>query len=623
VTEIAAQIRVLMMSFALALALLFLSGNVGSAHPVTGFLDGKNDDPKPVYVAQAGDPVSSAASAAAGSQSDPSVGLGISSVFDYSPQLPFIDLMKSARPWTANVRGEWGSMSFQDLKEGGFVDENGWPTAMPQGIAGIATLVLTDLPAEATSANGRYRLQYDGQGLVEVSSAGQTVTAHRGEAWFNVKVGPGSSVIVNILRTDPNGVGEYLRNFTIVKEENIPALESGHIFNPLWIERINDMRELRFMDWMSVNNSTDSEWSDRPKVDDFTYGDHGVPLEIMIRLANEVKADPWFTIPHLATDEYIENFATIVRDTLDPNLKAHVEFSNEVWNWMFSQADWANSNATARWGEGSSWVQFYGLRASQMAQIWDRVYGAAAKDRLVKIISTHTAWQGLEEDILNAPLWTAESSQNRPPYTYFDAYAITGYFGGNLGGDDKAPLVMSWIGESLEQAEANAETLSPEARADYVVQHRYDLALDRAEEELRNGAISGKNEDSVSTLLNNTFPYHAAVAKKYGLDLIMYEGGPSVSNFGQWAEDQELGAFLVTFSYSEQMGRLYQEALEGWKDAGGTLFNAFGDVFLAGNGGSFSLQRYLEDENPRWKAVQMFNATNAGWWESRPAGTFN
>nr|WP_314262200.1 hypothetical protein [uncultured Devosia sp.] len=611
------------MSFALALTLLFLSGLHQPLAPPNGLFGETARGGDVVHVAQAGASTTLPARADPGSLADPSVGLGISSVFDYSPQLPFIDIMKSARPWTANVRGEWGSMSFQELKDGGYLDEQGWPTAMPAGIATITTLVLTDLPAESASANGRYRLRYEGQGLVEISSAGETVMGRSGEAWFNTKVGPESMVIINILRTDPNGVGEYLRNFTIVKEENIPAFEAGQIFNPLWIERINDMREIRFMDWMSVNNSTDSEWAERPLANDFTYGNHGVPLEIMIRLANEIGADPWFTIPHLATDDYIRNFATTVRDALAPDLKAHVEFSNEVWNWMFSQADWANRNAVARWGEGSSWVQYYGLRASQMAEIWDEVYGDAAEDRVIKIISTHTAWHGLEQDILTAPLWTAEAPENRPPYSYFDAYAITGYFSGSLGSDLKAPAIIAWLAESRAQAEREAEAVPEEQRADYIAAHGYDLALERAEQELRDGSLTGTDEDSVNTLLTDTFPYHAAVARKYGLDLIMYEGGPSVSNGGPWAENEELTAFLIAFSYSEHMGRLYTEVMTGWKDAGGTLFNAFGDVFLVGSGGSFSLQRYLEDENPRLDAVHTFNSAHQAWWETRPPGTFN
>ena len=45
----------------------------------------------------------------------------------------------------------------------------------------------------------------------------------------------------------------------------------------------------------------------------FTQGSHpGVSLEYMVRLSNEVGAEPWFSLPVNATDNYIEQFLTFV-----------------------------------------------------------------------------------------------------------------------------------------------------------------------------------------------------------------------------------------------------------------------------------------------------------------------
>lgn len=570
-------------------------------------------------VAQADSPVEGSS---VPSLANPAIGVGLAGVTDYASQLPFLDLMKTARPWTGHVGGGWGGMEYPELKDRGYLDDHGWPNAVPPGVSGIATLILTDLPAGEVSANGRYRLRYEGQGALEISTPSGKIAASGGEAWFTAKAGQGAAIIITIIRTDPNGTGEYLRNFTIVKEENIAAFEAGQVFNPAWIDRIKDMRALRFMDWMATNNSLESEWRDRPKVDDFTYGNHGVPLEIMVRLANEIGADPWFNIPHLATDDYIRRFATMVRDTLDPRLKAYVELSNEVWNWQFSQAAWAEQNGLARWGQESKWVQYYALRASQMAVIWDEVYGPQAADRLVKIIATQTGWPGLEEDILNAPMWIAESADNEPPHSYFDAYAITGYFSGLLG-DEKAETVLAWLGESRRNAEAGATNLAADAHADYIDKHRYDLAIERAAQELRSGAITGDDRDSVQSVVGVSFPYQAAVAKKYDLELIMYEGGTHVVGIGEWTDNEELAAFFSTLNYSAEMGELYGELMEGWKAAGGTLFNVFTDVYPPGKWGSWGALRHLDDQNPRWDAIQTFNNNNPGWWEERAPGTFD
>lgn len=98
------------------------------------------------------------------------------------------------------------------------------------------------------------------------------------------------------------------------------------------------------MDWMRTNGSQVTTWSSRPQP---TYArfstEKGVPAEIMVELANVSEKSPWFTMPHQATDDFVLNFATIVRDNLLPSLTVYVEYSNEVWNSAFSQAGWVES----------------------------------------------------------------------------------------------------------------------------------------------------------------------------------------------------------------------------------------------------------------------------------------
>ena len=67
----------------------------------------------------------------------------------------------------------------------------------------------------------------------------------------------------------------------------------------------------------------------------------GVPIEVMINLANTLHGDPWFCIPHQATDDYVRQFAALLRARLDPTLRPHIEYSNEVWNTSFAQTQWA------------------------------------------------------------------------------------------------------------------------------------------------------------------------------------------------------------------------------------------------------------------------------------------
>jgi hypothetical protein len=360
------------------------------------------------------------------------------------------------------------------------------------------------------------------------------------------------------------------------------------------------VRLVRFMDWMATNNATLARPADRPRPGDFTWARAGVPVEVMVSLANRLGADPWFTLPHAAEDALVREIAEVVRDGLALGLTTHVEYSNEVWNWQFDQARWADDRGRERWGEATSWVQFYALRAMQVAGIWAEVFG----DRpLVRVISSQTGWLGLEGQILDAPLVVAEGLP--PPRTAFDAYAVTGYFAAALGTPDRLPLVRSWLAESLRDAAARAaaQGLTGPARADFVAAHRHDLAIARAAAELADGSVTGQAEDTLAHLLGVVLPHHAQAARAAGLRLMMYEGGTHVVAQGAGIEDAEVTAFFHALNYAPEMGALYSRLLAGWAGLTDAPFNAFTDVEAPTKWGSWGALRHLGDDNPRWRAL--------------------
>lgn len=535
------------------------------------------------------DPVQVPDGAVAGTRA---VGMGLASVTDWSTQLPFLDLMKTARPWIGHKPGQWGGMELAELEAGGHLDAQGWPKEMPRALSSIGTLILTDMPKEATSLAGRYVLRYEGRGVIEVSGRAERVRYGTGQVSFDYTPGPGSVEIriQRINRTDPP------RNITVRHAD-----AGAGRFNPAWTSQLGPFTTLRFMDWMETNDSQLSRWEDRPLVDHVTWAP-GVPVEVMVELANSLEKDAWFNIPHLADDAFVRAFATLVRDTLDPALKVYVEFSNEVWNWQFEQARWADGTARSRWGENDKWMQAYGLRAAEVAAIWSEVF-EGQEARLVNVISSQTGWLGLEIEALTAPLAVAEGLA--PPVDAFDAYAVTGYFGGILGLEDREALVKGWLAESLREAEARAtaEGLEGQAARDFIARHRFDLAFERAGRELTDGALSGDPADTLTDLLGRVWPYHAAVARANGLDLIMYEGGTHVVGIGGQVEDRELTEFFHAFNYAPQMGALYQMLLKGWTAVGGQLFLAYSDVYNPTKWGSWGALRHLDDENPRMSAL--------------------
>ncbi|WP_412505512.1 hypothetical protein [Roseovarius sp. SYSU LYC5161] len=535
------------------------------------------------------------------------IGIGLTGVNDWSVQQPFLNVMKTARPWIVHKAGQWGGGGVAELRENGVLDADGWPVRLPRELGTVGTVILTDLPAEAGSIAGRYRLSFDGTGVVEVMGRAENKQYGKNEVFFDFTPGDGP-VEIRLRRSDPARTGDYVRNIRVVKVEHLDRFARGEIFNPLFLSRIRDFDTLRYMDWMDTNHSQLSRWRDRPRVADYTYASAGgVPLEIMLELARQSGTNAWFNMPHQADDDYVRRFARTVRDGLGPETRVYVEFSNEVWNWAFSQAKWASARAAELWGNEDAGGQFYGMRAAQVARIWSDVFAGAGAPgpELVNVISTQTGWLGLEESILNAPLWQESDPDVRAPVTYFDAYAVTGYFGGILGTEDRAGMVRDWLAESRAKARQTAREsgLTGAAAETHVSDHAYDMASRRAGLELLNGTVSGDDSDTLADLLGRVLPYHARVAAANDLDLVMYEGGTHLVGIGSMVDDAALTRFFTHFNYTPQMGRLYEVLLAGWRRLGGGQFNAYADMNTPSKWGSWGALRYLTDDNPRWRAL--------------------
>ncbi|MDP2519828.1 calcium-binding protein [Shimia thalassica] len=550
---------------------------------------------------------------------NPSLGMGASVVADWSTQNAFIDLMKSARPWIGHVPGQWGGMSAEDLDFGGFFDEEGWIWGIPPKIEAVETFILTDQPEQSSSLTGRYRLTYDGTGEVSLTGRARVQSRENGEIWFEYR--PGDGVVgIRIDQTDPMRTGDYINNIHVLREDHIALHEAGLIFNPDWLDKVGDLRVLRFMDWMQTNDSRVSEWGERPLVSDFSYAWRGVPVEVMVALGNRIGADIWVTLPHQATNNYAAEFARMVKRDLHPDRKVFVEYSNELWNFTFEQANWAREKAVERWGEKAgddAWMQYAGMRAAEIARIWEWEFGSEAKDRLVRVVAVHTGWKGLEQVQLEAPLWLEEARGNPAPITAFDAYAVSGYFGLELGSDEGAEKTLGWINTSMQSAlkDAMGQGLKRAAMQDYVRDHLFDAAIPLAAEALRNG--------SLSLLTKDLLPYHARVAKENGLALAMYEGGTHVTGIGEWADDEAMTNLFIQLNYSPEMAALYQELLTAWRNTEGSMFfNAYSDVSNPSKWGSWGSLRHLDDTNPRFDALSAANQQPPQWDNAREQGTF-
>jgi hypothetical protein len=503
----------------------------------------------------------------------PSMAINLSGVPDWNTAHPFINIAKTARSWEGHLPGQWAGISNEELRERGFVDEAGWPLAIPPEANFLATLLLTGQNPDTHSIQGKYRITYSGTAKIKIAMTGRVISIEPNEVWFEFRRGSTGPVMLQISEMDPN---DPLRDLEIIHEDLIAAYEVGEIFNPNYIERIKDFRVLRFMDWMHTNNSKISTWSELPQTSDFTYAE-GVPLDVMLALANKIGADPWFTLPHLSDDDLVQRFAEQVKRDLKPALKAYFEFSNEFWHGGFEQGRWADRQAEALWGRRAGWdgyLQYAGLRAAQVAAIASDIFDGRDRDRLINVLSVSVhniegAKAQLEGNLMRRDL-------PRPGNELFDAWAVTGYLNLYFGDGETIPTVNRWMSEG---------------DADYV--------FDRLAERLRQGALKA--------LLEEKWPAHAEYTQEKGLDMIMYEGGTHVILPYNEPNDETVVNPLNDFNFSPQMEALYIDLMAGWKNAGGRLFNAFGDIGTPSRFGAWSSLRHLDDDTGRWNILLAAN----------------
>ena len=231
---------------------------------------------------------------------------------------------------------------------------------------------------------GTYVLSYEGEGTITYNSGVKDEAASSaGRDVLNISNSQ-PDLRLTVTSTNPNN---NIRNIRLVPEQYENQVNQayanddlGKLFNPDFVDKIRDFEVLRFMDWMGTNNSTKSQWSDRQHPDMYTFTPQedlfdggGMPVEYMVALGNETNTDVWFTMPHLATDDYITRFAEYVRDNLDPNLNVYVEYSNEVWNGQFDQAQYARQQGQQlthydadEYAKGFDW---YSKRTTEVTQI--------------------------------------------------------------------------------------------------------------------------------------------------------------------------------------------------------------------------------------------------------------
>ena len=261
-------------------------------------------------------------------EAEPRLGMNLAGPADWMTELPFVDVFRTSRPWISQKNGAgWGQGPELAL------DESGWVKKLEPGC--YAESMLCTIGGGHYPA-GTYTVLYEGEGKIDFGKNAKIVEAKPGRILIDVDSSKGG-FSVQIKETNPQN---HIRNIRVI----MPGFEKTwekEPFHPVFLKRWKGFACFRFMDWMHTNGSTIGKWTDRPTLQHATFSKRGVALEWMIELCNRQQAAPWFCMPHLADDEYVRNFARMVKDRLDPKMKIYIEYSNEVWNGQFKQCQYA------------------------------------------------------------------------------------------------------------------------------------------------------------------------------------------------------------------------------------------------------------------------------------------
>jgi hypothetical protein len=519
------------------------------------------------------------------------LGINLNGVSYYSTEQPFMNVFASNGGWLTQGRDyTWDTHEEQYLQ----LDANGYPKTLvaapsdphsPQLFNSVG-VILDRVPAPFMYPGGRYVVLYDGEGTLNYAINARLVSSSRGRDVIDVTPTGNDGIQLQITATDPRHNGNYIRNIRIVSEQNLAAFEAGQIFDPAFLQLLARFRVLRFMDWLLTNDSTVSSWSDRAVPGYYSWGTNGVPLEVVVKLANAVSADPWLNVPTRANDDYIRQMAALVHSQLGPAQKVYVEYSNEVWNNSFPQYQYAVDRGRQAWptrpeNNSYDWNRnWYGMHSVHVCDIWKSTWGSD-RGRVICVLGAQAGYTYSATEALDCPYWTTGAPCSRHG---IDAIAIAPYFG-----DRDLP-------------------------AEWAAQQDGGLALLFASLMPPDGSwfhhVAG---DETS---------YATVAAHYRLPLIAYEGGQGfVGN-----SDAAIGLFVAA-NRDARMGPAYTEYLRQWKANGGELFVLFNDISGFGQSGEWGalesrmqLQQSAGKPPPKWAAIQDFITNTPCWWPQCSAG---
>jgi hypothetical protein len=454
------------------------------------------------------------------------IGINLAAINYYATQTPFADVFRSRDEWTTTDGITWDTELLDSIE----VDADGYPLEVPSIGQRLRASVFQPFAA------GSFMLTWSGDGEISVWGPGlERVSSHARSLKFSLTRSLDEPLFVQIERSSAN---DHVHDIRVVASSDFAdAFESA----------LSGFRVLRFMDWGATNGNPVARWSERPTELQAQGAARGAAIETMLDAANRMHADMWYSVPHMADDDFIERAAELIDERLAHDLKVYVEYSNENWNPIFPQVVWeqerglsANLNADAAPDDDE---------ASQR-------YGAGLKFSIRRAARAHATFKRV--------LGTRENDTINPLGGKPDALAIAPYFGRVYTPSDVGAANMS-VAELLDDAEALIET--------------------------------GVGADTRA---------NRKVADKHGVDLIAYEAGQHLLAIGGLENDAAFVQRLIAANRHARMGQLYRKAHASWLKNGGGLavyFNSCQTPSKYGTWGALEYQSQPTSEAPKHAAL--------------------
>lgn len=464
------------------------------------------------------------------------LGINLAGIADWSTEQPFVDFFHMSRDWISQIKD-----GDRDTGPALALDEHGWVKRLAKDC--YATRVICSLEGNQYPS-GDYVILYDGEGTLTFSN-GAILENKSGRIELRVDAAKGP-LFLEIHKTNPQN---YIRNIRVI----LPGFEQTYQSNPWhpdFLKRWSGIACLRFMDFMQTNGSTQTKWLDRPKMADAGYTSKGVPLELLVDLANRLNTDAWFCMPHQADDDFVKQFALYVKKNLKPELRAWVEYSNEVWNGGFDQNDYAGKAGQRLKFADKPWEaawKYNAYRSVQIFKIWSEVYGG--HERFIRVLASQAANDYVSDQIL-----------------------------------------------SFQNAASNADVL---AIAPYVALSVPPAANDGITEK----AVAAWNLDKLFDYVNKValpesekwIKDSKQIADRHGLKLVAYEAGQHLVGIAGAENNEKLTKLFLQANADARMGEVYAQNLAMWERLGGDLICSFHSMSSWSKWGSWGLLRNYGD----------------------------